>query len=207
MINTQEVKLTDLRKFTDLLDPKWKGKISFLDPSVAGTGGNQGALLFELFGEDFMKKLFVDQQPMISRERRQLTDGVLRGTYPIAFGAEDGEIERLRAEGQPVDTVYGLEDMPGSLSGGNMVGIMDKAPHPHAAKVFVNWIASKEGSEIYGRGLKMVPARSDIDASSFMPPEVIPKPGVKYFDVYDYHFTTVTNAESRRRMREILRKQ
>jgi iron(III) transport system substrate-binding protein len=207
MINTQEVKLTDLRKFTDLLDPRWKGKISFLDPSVAGTGGNQGALLFELFGEDFMKKLFVDQQPMISRERRQLTDGVLRGTYPIAFGAEDGEIERLRAEGQPVDTVYGLEDMPGSLSGGNMVGIMDKAPHPNAAKVFVNWIASKEGSEIYGRGLKMVPARSDIDASSFMPPEVIPKPGVKYFDVYDYHFTTVTNAESRRRMREILRKQ
>jgi ABC-type Fe3+ transport system substrate-binding protein len=96
--------------------------------------------------------------------------------------------------------------MPGSLSGGNMVGIMDQAPHPNAAKVFVNWIASKEGSEIYGRGLKMVPVRSDIDASSFMPPEVIPKPGVKYFDVYDYKFTTITNAESRRRMREMLRK-
>jgi ABC-type Fe3+ transport system substrate-binding protein len=207
MINTREVKSGDLRKFTDLLDPKWKGKISFLDPSVAGTGGNQGALLYTLFGEEFMKKLFVDQQPMITRERRQLTDAVLRGSYPIAFGAEDGEIERLRAEGQPVDTIYGLEDMPGSVSGGNMVGLMDQAPHPNAAKVFVNWIASKEGSEIYGRGLKMVPARTDIDAAKFMPPEVIPKSGVNYFDVYGYEFTTLTNAESRRRMRDIMRKQ
>jgi hypothetical protein len=58
--------------------------------------------------------------------------------------------------------------------------------------------------EIYGRALKMVPARTDVDSASFMPPEVIPKPGVNYFDVYDYEFTVVKNAESRRRMKEIM---
>ena len=53
--------------------------------------------------------------------------------YAITFGAEDGEIERLRAEGMPVKAIFGLEDMPGVVSGGNMVGLLDQAPHPNAA--------------------------------------------------------------------------
>jgi ABC-type Fe3+ transport system substrate-binding protein len=97
--------------------------------------------------------------------------------------------------------------MPGTLSGGDLLGLLDHAPHPNAARVFVNWMASKEGSEIYGRALKMVPTRGDIDASTFMPPEVIPKPGAKYFDLYDYNFTVTTKEEARRRVKEILRPQ
>ncbi len=206
MVNTNQVKPQDLRKFSDLLDPKWKGKIAFLDPARSGTGSNQIAMLYEQLGESFIKKLLVDQDPMISRERRQLTDGVLRGNYPIGFGAEDGEMERLQAEGQPVKTICSLEDMPGSVSGGNMLGLIDRAPHPNAARVFVNWMASREGNEIYARALKMVPARVDIDAESFLPPEVIPKTGMNYFDVFDYNFTVTGKEEIRLRVKDMLRR-
>ncbi|HET7681165.1 MAG TPA: extracellular solute-binding protein [Xanthobacteraceae bacterium] len=206
-VNTKEVKAGELRKIQDLLDPRWKGKIAFMDPTVAGTGANQAANLYAIFGADFVRKLFIDQQTTFSRERRQLTDWLARGTYHVAFGAEDGELQRLRQEGLPVDSVHGLEDMPGSLSGGNQVALYSNAPHPNAARVFVNWMASKEGSEIYARALNMVPVRTDIDASSFMPPEVIPKSGVNYFDPYLYEFTVTTKEQARRAIKEMLRSQ
>jgi ABC-type Fe3+ transport system substrate-binding protein len=203
MINTDIVKPDDLRKFTDLLDPKWKGRISVLDPTRSGTGSNQIALMEELFGADFVDKLLIDQQPVISTNRRQLTDWMVRGVYPISFGPEDGEVERLRAEGMPVKTIYGLEDMPGTISGGNVLSLIAGAPHPNAARVFVNWMASKEALEIYGRALQMVPARSDIEAHEFLPADIIPKPGVNYFDTYDWNFTVTTKGDVRRRMREL----
>lgn len=80
------------------------------------------------------------------------------------------------------------------------------APHPNASRIFVNWMASREGNEIYGRALKMVPARTDIDAESFMPSEVIPRPGVNYFDVFDYNFTVTGKEEIRLRVKDILRR-
>jgi iron(III) transport system substrate-binding protein len=204
-VNTAQVKPGDLRKVADLLDPKWKGKIAFMDPTVSGTGNNQAASLYIRFGEDFVKKLFVDQKLLISRDRRQLTDWLMRGTAAIAFGAEDGELERLRKEGMPLNSVFDLEDMSGSVSGGDQLALFNNAPHPNAARVFVNWMASKEGSELFARALNMVPTRSDIDVSSFMPSEVIPKPGVDYFDPYAWKFTVTTNPEVRLRMKDLLR--
>ena len=203
MINTDMVKPDDLRKFRDLIEPKWKGKISMLDPTRSGTGSNQIALMDELFGSDFVDKLLLEQKPAISTNRRQLTDWLVRGVYPISFGPEDGEIERMRLEGMPVKTVYGLEDFPGTISGGNVLSLLDGAPHPNAARVFVNWMASKEALEIYGKALQMVPARTDIDVEKMFPAAIIPKPGVNYFDTYDWNFTVTTKGDVRRRMREL----
>ena len=52
-----------------------------------------------------------------------------------------------------------------------------------------------------------MPVRTDIDASSFMPSEVIPQPGVNYFDPYLYDFTVTTKEEARRSIKEMLRSQ
>jgi hypothetical protein len=53
----------------------------------------------------------------------------------------------------------------------------------------------------------MVPVRTDIDATAFMPPEVIPKPGLNYFDPYLYEFTVTTKEEARRSIKKILQTQ
>ena len=90
-INTDKVKPGELRSVRDLLDPKWKGKISVQDPTTPGSGSNHAAALYAQFGEEFVRRFYIDQKPAISRDTRQLTDWLARGTYPIALGAEDSE--------------------------------------------------------------------------------------------------------------------
>jgi iron(III) transport system substrate-binding protein len=204
-INTSLVKPGDLASARDLLNPKWRGKIATHDPTVPGTGSNDAARLYAQFGEDFVKQLYVDQKPVISRDRRQVTDWLTRGAYPIAFGAEDEQVDQLRKEGLPVLPVYSLPDLPGSLSAGvGEVALLSNAPHPNAAKLFVNWIASKEGLETFARARGEVPTRNDIDELSFLPAEIIPRPGTEYFDTYDWDFTVSKKEEVRLRMKELL---
>ena len=181
-INTDQVKPGEISSVKDLLNPKWKGKIALQDPTISGSGSNQAAHLFLQHGEDFIKQLYVDQSPVIIRETRQITDGLARGTYAISLGAEDGKIETLRKEGVPVSILENLSDLYRETSSGfGQIAIIEPAPHPNAAKVFVNWIASREGSEVLNRAIGTASTRNDID-ESHLPPEIIPKPGVQYYD-------------------------
>jgi ABC-type Fe3+ transport system substrate-binding protein len=205
-INTDYVKPADMTSARDLLlNPKFKGKIAAHDPTVTGTGSALAAQFYVQLGEDFVKKLYVDQQPMISRDERQLTDWLLRGVYPIAFGADDAQIDEMSKEGMPVQPNYGLPGLDAQVAGGNgLLVAFNHAPHPNAAKLFVNWMASKEGLETYARAVKWSPTRNDIDEPSFLPPQVIPKPGVEYFDGYDWEFSNTTKTKVRLWMKDLL---
>lgn len=204
-INTDQVKPGEIASSKDLLNPKWKGKIATHDPTVPGTGSNDAARLYAALGEDFAKGLYIDQKPAIGRNRRQLTDWLAHGTYPIVFGAEDNAVEQMRKDGFHLEPVYELSDLRGSLSAGiGELALFNHAPHPNAAKIFANWISSKEGLEIFARARGEAPTRTDIDASKFLPAPSIPKPGVKYFDTYDWTFTLSTKEKIRARMKELL---
>ena len=84
-----------------------------------------------------------------------------------------------------------------------MVVMFENSQHPNAGKLFLNWLASKEGLEIWSRATLTSPTRNDID-ESFLPPEVIPKPGVKYFDSYEWEFTVTTKEKVRLWMKDLL---
>lgn len=203
-INTDKVKPGELRSVQDLLDPKWKGKIAVQDPTTPGSGSNHAAALYAQFGEEFVRRFYLDQKPGISRDTRQLTDWLARGTYPIALGAEDNEVDRLHEQGLPIVPLETLADLPAVASAGfGQVAVLNRAPHPNAARVFANWLASKEGSEIFARAKTAAPLRNDID-ESFLPPEIIPRPGVTYFDGNGWEFTMTTKEQVRRRMQELL---
>lgn len=204
-INTISVKAASFKSIKDLLNPAWKGKISVASPTDAGTGSNTAAQFYLRLGEDFVKKLFIDQKPLVSRDARQMADWLARGTYPISLGAREEDIHRMKEEGLPVATIFRLSDWPGTVtSGSGQVVLVRKAPNPNAARVFINWIASREGLEVYARANRAGTTRNDIN-ESFAPPEIIPMPGVNYLDSNSWEFTVTKREEVRARVTEITR--
>lgn len=203
-VNADHVKPGELAKAADLLAPKWRGKIATEDITVAGSGSNTAARIVLQTNEDFAKKLYVGQSPRSTRERRQLTDWLARGTHPIVFGAQSSDVDKMVKEGFPLKEVFGFSDMPPALTGSPwMLTLMHKAPHANAAKIFLNWIISKEGLEIYSRAEGRASLRTDLD-ESFISAAELPKPGVNYFDTYDWQFTVSEKEKIRLRLKEIL---
>jgi ABC-type Fe3+ transport system substrate-binding protein len=206
-INTKFVNPDEIKSARELLlNPKWKGKIVAHDPRGSGTGSNVATQYYlKLGGEEFLRKFYVDQQPRFSRNERQITDWLLRGTYPIVIGGDFAEVEKMRAEGHPVMSIYKLPDLQPMLSGGNgNIVLFNKAPHPKAAKLLINWLASKEGLEVYARVSERATNRTDVNEKSFLTEHVVPQPGGDYFDAYDWEFSVNTKAKVRKLLKKML---
>jgi iron(III) transport system substrate-binding protein len=205
-INTGSVKASDFKSIKDLLNPAWRGKISVASPSDAGTGSNTAVQFYLRLGEPFVKQLYVDQKPLVSRDGRQMADLLARGIYPVSLGAREEDVNRMKEEGLPVATIFRLADWPGIVtSGSGQVVLVKNAPNPNAARVFINWIASKEGLEIYARANRAATTRNDIDEASFLPQETIPVPGANYLDSNSWEFTVTKRDEIKARITEITR--
>ena len=109
--NADHVKAEELRSSKDLLNPKWRGKISTDDPMVDGTGAANAAMLYVELGGEFVKRLYIDQKPVFSRERRQYTDWLARGTYPICLNCREDDVKSLRQEGFKLVEVFEMSDI------------------------------------------------------------------------------------------------
>ena len=189
-VNTQYVRAEDIRSWRDLLDPKYRGKICSGDPGVPGAGSASAAYLLKMLGEDYIRALYQGQQPAISREMRQLSEWLARGVYPIALDLGARDIEPLKADGFPIVVVLRDDpEVPPPLAVAFGLGaLVERAPHPSAARLFLNWIAMKEGQEVWNRTQGSVSVRTDV-SSTWAPDYTMPKPGVDYFDSVTWEWT------------------
>jgi ABC-type Fe3+ transport system substrate-binding protein len=203
IVNPQVVADQDLQKLDDLLDPKWRGKISIEDPVTAGQGQNNAVYLYVLKGDDFFKRLYSDQQPGVSRDDRQMQDWLARGQYPITYGLSPRDVDDMTEQGLPAK-LLGVLDGTGAIVGGfGVLAQFSNPPHPNAAKLFVNWIASPEGAALHAQAEGQVSLRKDVD-QPWVKEAQIPKEGVSYLDLYDYKYITEQKPAILRRIREIM---
>ncbi len=160
--NSTLVKPEDVRSFDDLLDPRWKGKIGFSDPRVAGSGLSVWSFLWDVKGEEYLKKL-VQQQLFVSQNLRQIADTLAKGKLALALGIGFAQTEPFVKGGLPVKELpQPREGLPGS-NGYGTLGVVKNPPHPHATKVFVNWLLSKEGQEFYSKVMLQSTRRLDVE--------------------------------------------
>lgn len=205
MINKSSVKREELRSIHDLTNPRWKRKIVAEDPTRGSAGTGLPMIFYTSLGEEFLKKLYIDNEVVLSGDRRQMADWLARGTYPISLGVREEDYQRLEAEGFSVEIINSLADFPGYIAvGAGHLVMVNRAPHPNAARLFANWLASKEGLQVYSRLMGEPSMRADVD-ESHVPPYMIPKPGVNYIDSASWEYALKRQAVSQR-LRELLKK-
>ncbi|HZS02012.1 MAG TPA: extracellular solute-binding protein [Chloroflexota bacterium] len=189
-VNTTRVQPSEITSVYDLLKPQYRGLIAQDDPTVSGSGSNTAAALQIKLGEDFIHRLYADQQVGFTRDRRQLADWLGRGTYPIVLNPTPPDVLRpLQRDGFPIVVIPQLPDLPASITAGSGIAILlNQAPHPNAARLLLNWLASREGLEVYARAEHSVPLRNDIEPT-WVEPYEIPQPGVEYFDTFGWEFS------------------
>ena len=179
-VNGDIVAPSEIKAYKDLADAKWAGKIVWEDPRQEGSGLNS-ALLYKLtYGEPFIRKLLSEQKIIFTRDRRQLTEWIVRGRYPIAVSLPSDQLKIFLEKGlaKNIKQVEDAQFIQSINPGFGAFGLLSRRPHPNAAKLYVNLLLSKEGQTSWatksgGRNSR----RSDVPIGD---PEAAIKPGIKY---------------------------
>lgn len=178
--NTNLVKPDEIQSWKDFLNPKWKGKIlDFSHGSVSDTFiffYNNPAL-----GRGFIKRLFSEAQIKQTLNLRQGVDWLASGRFQIYMDGTPQAVERVRSKGLPVALFpHPLAEGQTMTGGYCCMAVLNKAPHPNSAKVFFNWVLSREGQIAWQKISSKNSLRTDIPKDG-IPPEIIPKPDGDYF--------------------------
>ena len=154
-----------LQTMAGLVDPALKGKISLADPRGGASIVTLGVLV-KAYGSSFVEKLLGEQQPVITKEGRQQMDWLASGRYPVAFGLPSAALVEYAQRGAKLDTIKEYTGLDLASPGVGGIQMPLKAPHPHAAKLFVNWLLSKEVQAPLMKAVKLNSRRRDVAPSA-----------------------------------------
>ena len=141
--NTNLVRAAEVPKhYEDLLDPKWRGKLA-----IEAEDANWFLSVVGYMGEAKGLKLFRDivatNGISVRKGHTLLANLVPAGEIPLALTAYSYRVEQLKKEGAPVEIAY----LPPVVAMPTGAGVFKRAPHPHAALLFEDFILS-EGQKI-----------------------------------------------------------
>ena len=179
VVNSASVNPKSFKSYKALLDPKWKGQIVIDDPRRSGPGQATFTFFYlhpEL-GPDFIRAL-ARQEPVVFRDPSQLLNMVGQGKYPILIGPRDTILADAVRRNLPISVVNPRDVREGSdiSPGSGNVAMFNRAPHPNAVKVYINWLLSREGQTHHARALGTVSKRLDV-SHDHAEPWKVPQPG------------------------------
>lgn len=142
------------RSYADLLKPEWKGHIG-MDGRAYEWFGTMIKAMGDEKGLAFMRALAA-QQVQLRNGRTLIAQLVAAGEFKGALTAYSTTFEQMKAAGAPADWVY-LNPVFANI---HPAGVSAKAPHPNAARLFLDFMLSKKGQEVIQK-VNRIPDRID----------------------------------------------
>ncbi len=160
--NTAGVKRDKLpKRYEDLLHPRWKGRMA-LEQNEDRWFANMLYLWGEKKGLGFMEAL-AKQQVSFRKGRTLLTQLLVAGEFDLQIVAYWYRVHLLKKQGAPVDWLA-MEPVIVAL---HPISIVDRAPHPNAARLFIDFALSDEAQKIFVQ-------RGRVSSRSGMKPDGFP---------------------------------
>jgi len=160
------------RTYKDLLDPRWKGAFVWNPNAMTGAWGFIATVLRHM-GEDqgmsYLRQLAKQEIVPLPIATRAVLDRVIAGEYAIGLEMVNAHAAISAGLGAPVRWVP-LDATTTTLQ---IAGVTTGAPHPNAGRLFLDFITSRAGQEIF-REVNYIPMHPDIHAKD---PELKPEQG------------------------------
>jgi iron(III) transport system substrate-binding protein len=161
------------KKWQDVLDPKWKGKLAMDDPRGSGPGGTILSGIDYVYGQEIEQKL-ADQQPFFATQAGPIWTALNRGEYAIFLSGGHPDLIANRKAGAPVKQIRPVEGVGVTPIGQSL---LKNAPHPNAAKLWIEWSLSEEGQSLLAdqgyavvrKGIKAKEPEASLEGATFLP--------------------------------------
>lgn len=148
------------KKWTDLLDPAYKGKIGF--PSPLNSGSAEGAVKALADAQGFGWKYFTDLKAngaVQVQNNSTLRDKIASGEYQVGV-LLDYMVREVKPKGAPIEMVWPEE---GAIFIPSPIAILKSTKNAEAAKAFLDFVLSKQGQETMVQLGYFIPVRADVN--------------------------------------------
>jgi len=129
----------------DLLDPKWKGKMSIAGTS---TGVRWVGAVIDTFGRDFLNRLAEQDIQVQNMSGAALAGMIASGEVPLSPTIFDADVTVAKQKGAPIE----WRPLDPVVTTVGYSGLSSKSAHPHAALLFLDYLHSKEGQQLMMKG-------------------------------------------------------
>lgn len=177
--NTRLVSEGEVTGWADLLDPHWKGRIAFADPTVSGSSYTAALTLFSCIeGEDWeiLAKLVANLDGGALSDSGDVVESVRSGSRCIGVTLEETALKQRSPE---VGIVYPAEGTSAVPDG---CALIKGARHPENARAFLDFVLDRDVQELLVSDLSRRSVRTDVHAPEDLPSEA--ELGIIDYDVH-----------------------
>jgi len=133
------------RDWMDLVDARFRDKVGIVGPWTSPTIALWSAFVEKTLDKPDFAQQLLDNGVVINSSAANLSQALVRGDVSVA-PMVDSAVKFLVEDGVPLEFAY---PPSGTVASYKVAFVAAQAPHPNAAKVFVNWMLSENGQNAW----------------------------------------------------------